>query len=125
MIDSLILFSRNEALVQAAKNLRQAITVLDEPTTRTGSTASSSPTNLPFSQLTVVFTGAIPNMSRLEAQQLALDLGAKKTPGSISKSTDLVVEGDKGGKKAQKARDMEIRVIGADDFLRIVNDNRQ
>ena len=125
MIDSLILFSRNEALVQAAKNLRQAITVLDDPTTKSGSTASSSPTNLPFSELTVVFTGAIPNMSRLEAQQLALDLGAKKTPGSISKSTDLVVVGEKGGKKAQKAREMEIRVIGADDFLRIVNDNRQ
>ena len=125
MIDSLILFSRNEALVQAAKNLRQAIKVLDEPKPKTGSTASSSLTNLPFSGLTVVFTGAIPNMSRPEAQQLALDLGAKKTPGSISKSTDLVVEGEKGGKKAQKARDMEIRVIGADDFLRIVNGNRQ
>lgn len=121
MIDALISFSRNEVLVQAAKDLEEVIAVLDEPTTTRDAISSSSQGDLPFSGLTIVFTGAVPGMSRSEAQQLAIGLGAKKTPGSISKSTDLVVEGEKGGKKAQKAKEMEIRVIGANKFLEIVN----
>ena len=121
MIDALVSFSRNEALVQAAKDLEKVITVLDEPTTTRDANSSSSRGDLPFSGLTIVFTGAVPGMSRSEAQQRAIELGAKKTPGSISKSTDLVVEGEKGGKKAQKAKEMEIRVIDANEFLEIVN----
>ena len=121
MIDALTSFSRNDVLVQAAKDLEEVITVLDEPTTTRGATSSSSREDLPFSGLTIVFTGVVPGMSRSEAQQLAIELGAKKTPGSISKSTDLVVEGEKGGKKAQKAKEMEIRVIDANEFLEIVN----
>jgi len=120
IIDALISFSRNQVLVQAAKELSEVITVLDEPTTRRDATTNAPQDNLPFSGLTIVFTGTIPGMSRPEAQQLAIDLGAEKTPGSISKSTDLVVEGEKGGKKAQKARELEIRVIDADGFLDIV-----
>ena len=122
MIESLVYFSNNEALVQAAKDLSEVITVLDEPTAeRSVLSASGRSVCGPFDGLTIVFTGALPGMSRADAQQAAVALGAKKTPGSISRSTDLIVEGDKGGKKALKAKGMGIRVIKSDEFLQIVN----
>ena len=49
-------------------------------------------------------------------------MGAKSTPGSISKSTSLVVEGEKGGSKVKKARDLGIRVIDSIEFLRILDE---
>jgi len=122
MIESLVSFSDNEALVQAAKDLSGVITVLDEPTAeRSVPSTSGRSDSGQFDGLTIVFTGAIPGMSRADAQQAAITLGAKNTPGSISRSTDLVVEGAKGGKKALKAKEMGIRVIKADEFLQIVN----
>ena len=48
-------------------------------------------------------------------------MGAKSTPGTVSKSTSLVVEGEKGGKKAQQARNLGVRVIEAEEFLKMID----
>eukprot|EP00984_Skeletonema_dohrnii_P009815 scaffold3781_cov149-Skeletonema_dohrnii-CCMP3373.AAC.2 len=64
---------------------------------------------------------SFPGMSRTAAQAVVKQLGAKATPNTVSKSTGLVVEGEKGGKKANQARDLGIRVITADDFLQIIS----
>mmetsp|Transcript_54182 Transcript_54182/g.80725 ORF Transcript_54182/g.80725 Transcript_54182/m.80725 type:complete len:107 (+) Transcript_54182:540-860(+) len=78
----------------------------------------------PWDGLTVVFTGSLPGgMTRSAAQDIAIEImGAKSTPGSVSKSTDLVVEGDKGGKKVDKARELGVRVMGGDEFIQLVNE---
>jgi DNA ligase (NAD+) len=67
----------------------------------------------------VVFTGSLGGLTRSKAQELAKKLGAKATPGSVSKSTDLVVFGDKGGKKLAQARELGIATLEAQDFVKL------
>jgi NAD-dependent DNA ligase len=52
-------------------------------------------------------------------------LGAKSTPGSVSKSTGLVVSGEAGGKKLLQALKLGVRVINAEEFLSMVEEYRQ
>jgi DNA ligase (NAD+) len=71
----------------------------------------------------VVFTGSLPNnLSRAKAQELARRLGAKATPQTVSKSTDVVVAGEKGGKKLVRASELGIRIIEAEEFVKIVEE---
>jgi NAD-dependent DNA ligase len=80
----------------------------------------------PWNGWTVVFTGTFPNMSRSDAQRLAKELlGAKSTPGTVSKSTNLVVAGAKGGgKKLSQALSLGVDVMDATDFLQLVDERR-
>jgi NAD-dependent DNA ligase len=47
--------------------------------------------------------------------------GAKSTSNIISKSTTLVVVGDKGGKKEKQAKELGVRVMDADEFMQIIS----
>jgi DNA ligase (NAD+) len=134
MIKSLISFSQTDDLVLAAKNLSKSIMVLDEEDVGTSleeqvdeaaqSPGSSSTLSRrrPWKGFRVVFTGSLDGLTRSEAQKLAKQLGAKATPGSVSKSTDLVVFGDKGGKKLDQARTLGISTMPAEDFLSLARD---
>ena len=114
-------FSKEEVLLKAAKDLAHALTIHDDTSKGVGS--SSSITSSPFFEgMTIVFTGALPDMSRAKAQSIVKALGAKATPNTVSKSTTLVVEGDKGGKKAKQARELGIRVIDSDEFMEMIKD---
>ena len=121
-LSALLSFSKEEVLVKAAKDLAKALKVHKENQAADESIDGENDTDSsPFEGLTVVFTGAVPGMSRTAAQAVVKQLGAKATPNTVSKSTGLVVEGEKGGKKANQARDLGIRVITADDFLQIIS----
>eukprot|EP00984_Skeletonema_dohrnii_P009367 scaffold3593_cov164-Skeletonema_dohrnii-CCMP3373.AAC.3 len=121
-LSALLSFSKEEVLVKAAKDLAKALKVHKENQVADESIDGRNDTDSsPFEGLTVVFTGAVPGMSRTAAQAVVKQLGAKATPNTVSKSTGLVVEGEKGGKKANQARDLGIRVIAADDFLQIIS----
>jgi len=81
---------------------------------------ASRATLYPLFGLSVVITGTLPELSRAEANKLAKEMGAKSTPSTISKSTGLVVIGDKAGpKKLEQAEKLEIRMMDADDFLQM------
>ena len=125
-IASLLSFSKEHALVEAAKDLAAMIPVLEYKVNRsTAAATGSSSTYAPLKQLAVVFTGSIPGYSRTQVQELALAMGAKSTPSRISNSTNLIVEGDKGGSKVQKAKDYGIRVIDSSDFLNMVREYKK
>jgi DNA ligase (NAD+) len=74
-----------------------------------------------WSGKTIVFTGTLETMSRDEAKSQAERLGARAA-GSVSARTDLVVAGPGAGSKLKKAEELGIRVIGEDDWAKIVAD---
>ncbi|MGE4619530.1 MAG: NAD-dependent DNA ligase LigA [Planctomycetota bacterium] len=86
-----------------------------------GSTVSQNHEG-PLSGLTVVITGTLPNLGRDETKALVLAGGGKVT-GSVSKSTDLLLAGEKAGSKLQKAEKLGIEVIDEAELLRRIGDS--
>ncbi|MCT0254935.1 MULTISPECIES: NAD-dependent DNA ligase LigA [unclassified Synechocystis] len=68
---------------------------------------------------TFVLTGTLPNLSRLEAQQLIEQAGGKVT-SAVSAKTDYVLLGEKPGSKATKAENLGIRLLSEAEFLEIL-----
>ena len=68
---------------------------------------------------TVVITGTLTDMSRDEARNRLLALGAKVS-GSVSRKTSLVVAGDNPGSKLDKARELQIRVVDESGLQRLL-----
>ncbi len=68
---------------------------------------------------TVVFTGALEQMTRGEAKAQAERMGAKVS-GSVSKKTDYVVAGADAGSKLKKARDLGVSVLSEAEWLQLV-----
>lgn len=135
LIQSLLSFSKEKELVDAAKRLANVVLVLEEQMLvaagkekgkdRNANKDNGSGNQLPWKGYRVVFTGSIPGFSRSEAQKTAKLLGAKATPASVSKSTDLVVVGEKGGKKGEQADALGIPVMTAQEFTSLVEETSQ
>ncbi|ALG67188.1 NAD-dependent DNA ligase LigA [Beggiatoa leptomitoformis] len=68
---------------------------------------------------TFVLTGTLTQMSREEASETLLKLGAKVS-GSVSKKTDYVVAGDNAGSKLDKAQALGVMVIDETAFLELL-----
>jgi DNA ligase (NAD+) len=73
----------------------------------------------PVAGKTVVFTGALEQMTREEAKAMAERLGAK-VAGSVSKKTDIVVAGPGAGSKLAKAAEFGVQVMDEDGWLALV-----
>jgi len=126
-IAALLSFSKEEVLMKAATDLENVLTIHDDSSQKTSGisikgSGESNQKPLQFEGMTVVFTGALPGMSRTVAQNTVKELGAKATPNMVSKSTTLVVEGDKGGKKVRQARELGIRVIDFTEFSKLIGE---
>ncbi|MFQ5401135.1 MAG: NAD-dependent DNA ligase LigA [Anaerolineae bacterium] len=68
-------------------------------------------TAAPLAGLTFVITGTLPTMSRSEAKAFIEARGGKVT-GSVSRKTDYLLAGEKGGSKLAKAEKLGVPVIG-------------
>ncbi len=70
----------------------------------------------------VVITGSIEGFTRTSAKETAERLGAT-VQSSVSKTTNILIVGDKAGSKLKKAEELEIEIMPADDFIKLVNEN--
>jgi DNA ligase (NAD+) len=119
-ISALEAFARERSLMNAALALVDQLHIIDDSPASASSTSSNS--NGPFQGMTVVFTGALPGMSRSQVQQLAKTMGATSTPSAVSRSTDLVVAGAKeGGKKMRDAALYGVRIMSVEEFLSLAS----
>lgn len=73
-------------------------------------------TDSALSGKTVVFTGTLEKMTRLEAKALAQKCGAK-VAGSVSAHTDYVVVGADAGSKAKKAAELGVKTLTEAEFI--------
>lgn len=144
VINSLKSFAQDETLLKAAITLNNVLLIHNHKNTMASQISSTIERKSPFSGKTIVFTGSITStedvvdhtkkseFTRREAQQIAKDiLGATSTPSAISKNTDIVVLGEKAGKKKrddierineQKDTKDKIKVISAQEFINMVHE---
>jgi len=69
---------------------------------------------------TIVVSGTVPGFSRTEAISAVKDRGGK-SPGSVSKKTDYLVLGENpGASKVAKAEELDIPIINAEKFVKLL-----
>ncbi|HWR86935.1 MAG TPA: NAD-dependent DNA ligase LigA [Acidiferrobacterales bacterium] len=73
----------------------------------------------PLAGKTFVLTGTLASMSRDEAKEKLIELGAK-VAGSVSAKTDYVVVGEDPGSKADKAKELGVAMLGEKEFLKLI-----
>lgn len=109
--DELIAFLREDHNKQVLDALQAELTI--QPFERRDVSGS------PIAGKTIVFTGTLERMSRGEAKNRALDLGAK-VAGTVSAKTDLVVAGPGAGSKLKKAEELGVEVMTEDAFFDMI-----
>ena len=67
----------------------------------------------------VVLTGSMTGMTRDEARNVLIQLGAKVT-SSVSKNTDMVIAGNEPGRKYAKANDLGVKVLFESEFRQLI-----
>lgn len=78
-------------------------------------------TDLPLANLTYVLTGTLESLSRDDAKEKLLALGAK-VAGSVSAKTDYVVAGPGAGSKLAKAESLGIPVLDEAALLQLLKE---
>ena len=73
-----------------------------------------------FSGKSIVFTGKLATLSREEAKQKALQLGAKIL-SSVSVNTDYIICGEKPGSKVSKAKNLNIKILSEKEWISLIN----
>ncbi len=75
----------------------------------------------PLAGKTILFTGSLQNMSRKEAQEMAVKSGAKNI-SAVSKNLDILVAGEKAGSKLKKAQAIDtVQILTEAEFLLLIN----
>lgn len=84
--------------------------------------SSAEQSNSALSGKTVVITGTLPSMSRDEAKDKLLAVGARVT-GSVSAKTDYLLAGDNAGSKLGKAEKLGVTVLDEATMLSMLESN--
>jgi DNA ligase (NAD+) len=84
-----------------------------------GVVRSLSQQKQPLTGQTFVITGTLETLSREEAKE-ALEKQGAKVSNSVSKKTNAVIVGKDAGSKEAKALALGVRIIGEEEFLRLL-----
>jgi DNA ligase (NAD+) len=71
-----------------------------------------------FAGKTFVLTGTLPTLTREEATAKIEALGGKVS-GSVSKKTNFVLAGTEAGSKLTKAQELDVKILGEAEFLKM------
>lgn len=106
--------SGNKKLVS---NLLKHVKIEKMPT----AAASGSPINKnsAIAGKTFVFTGTMPTLERIAAEEIVRNLGGNAS-SSVSKKTDYLVAGENAGSKLTKAEELGVKIIDEAEFLKLV-----
>ena len=74
-------------------------------------------TGLRWKNKTCVLTGKLMNITRDEAKETLMNLGANVT-GSVSAKTDYLIVGENPGSKLEKAKKFGVKIINEKEFLK-------
>ncbi len=85
---------------------------------------STPQTNTFLMNKKVVVTGTLPNFTRLQMYEVLRKLGVQIVE-SVSKKTDYVLVGDNPGSKAEKARQLGIKILNQNDILNEINQKKE
>jgi DNA ligase (NAD+) len=107
----------------ASQDHRAVIARLREEGVRWPDVARPSVAGQPFAGMTFVITGTLDSMSREEAQEALIGLGAKVS-GSVSKKTRYVIAGADPGSKLKKASDLGVEVLDETQFTELLRSVR-
>lgn len=83
--------------------------------------AASAASDNPFAGKTIVLTGSLSTLSRDEAKDRLVALGARVS-GSVSAKTDLLIAGEAAGSKLSKAQQLNIPVMDEAEMMRLLGD---
>ena len=103
----------------ANQNLMAELAALNLPLASNESNAEAVGGAGALTGQTLVLTGTLPNLSRLEAQAMIEAAGGKVT-GSVSKKTNYVVAGSEAGSKLQKAEKLGVAVIDESGLHKLI-----
>jgi DNA ligase (NAD+) len=70
---------------------------------------------------TFVLTGTLGSMTRDEARS-AIEARGGRVTSSVSRKTDYLVAGENAGGKLDRARELDVRVLGEDEFIRMMKE---
>lgn len=108
---SITRFFKDKENLRVLGRLKKAAVKTAEEVTRKGEL---------FKGKTLVFTGALKNFTRSQAERLVESQGGNAS-SSVSSKTDLVVIGEKPGSKMAKAQELGVKIITEEDFQKILS----
>jgi DNA ligase (NAD+) len=110
--DSITAFFRQEENMNIIRRLKEAGVKLEE--------AAAVQKVLPLSGREFVVTGRLENFSRQEAEAKIKELGGA-AKDNVTRKTDYVVVGADPGSKRDRARELGIKILNEEEFLKILN----
>jgi len=84
-----------------------------------GAGASAAKQNEKITGKTFVFTGTMPTLERIAAEEMVRNLGGNAS-SSVSKKTDYLVAGENAGSKLTKAESLGVKIIDEAEFLKLI-----
>lgn len=117
--ESILAFFRQEQNIRLIEKLRLAGVRMEEAAVAAAAGGGPERDSQPLKGLTFVLTGTLRTMTRNEALEAITALGGR-VAGSVSRKTDYVVAGENPGSKYDKARELGVRIITEEEFLRLL-----